>query len=162
MQRPGWLSTEVASGLAITLTAITAALSMPFLGRWTDRHGPYGLLIGSLVGCGLVLTVQALVPTIGVFMVLRGVLGVCVAGVTATLSVLTKRLAPLGREGAAYGAAGSAQGLGWGVGPILGSAVVAIAGIPLLYLVCAAVMAALAGLAGTTCRGMIRLTDAAL
>jgi len=143
MQRPDWLSPELASGLAITVTAVTAALSMPFLGRWTDRRGPRGLLIASLGGSALVLVVQALVPTVGLFLALRGVLGIWLAGVTATLSVLTKLQAPSGREGTAFGAASSAQGLGWGIGPILGSVLVALGGIPLLYVMCGLVMAAL-------------------
>jgi MFS transporter, DHA1 family, multidrug resistance protein len=143
MQRPDWLSPELASGLAITATAVTAALSMPFLGRWTDRRGPRGLLIASLGGSALVLVVQALVPTVGLFLALRGVLGIWLAGVTATLSVLTKLQAPSGREGTAFGAASSVQGLGWGIGPILGSVLVALGGIPLLYLMCGLVMAAL-------------------
>ena len=42
MDRPSWLSAELASGLSITATAITAAFGMPFLGPWTDRHGPRG------------------------------------------------------------------------------------------------------------------------
>jgi hypothetical protein len=73
---------------------------------------------------------------------------VWLAGVTATMAVLTKLSSPAGREGAAYGAAGSAQGLGWGLGPILGSGVVALGGIPALYLVIGAMMIALAPLAG--------------
>src|SRR5919201_2678544 len=120
MRRPDWLSAELASGLSITLTAITAAFGMPFFGPWTDRRGPRGLLMLSLVGCSIVLTIQALVPTVGLFLALRGVLGVWLAGVTATLSVMTKLAAPHGREGAAFGSASSAQGLGWGLGPILG------------------------------------------
>jgi DHA1 family multidrug resistance protein-like MFS transporter len=140
MQRPDWLSAELASGLSITLTAITAAFGMPFFGPWTDRNGPRLLLIASLVGSALVLAVQALVPTVGLFLALRAVLGVWLAGITASLSVVTKLGAPIGREGAAYGAASSAQGLGWGLGPILGSAVVAVGGIPALYLVSAAMM----------------------
>src|SRR5262245_60211234 len=143
MQRPDWLSPELASGLAITATAVTAALSMPFLSRWTDRRGPRGLLIASLGGSALVLVVQALVPTDGLFLALRGVLGISLAGVTATLSVLTKLQAPSGREGTAFGAASSAQGLGWGIGPMLGSVLVAVGGIPLLYVMCGLVMAAL-------------------
>jgi DHA1 family multidrug resistance protein-like MFS transporter len=110
---------------------------MPFLGPWTDRRGPRGLFMASLVGLAVVLALQALVPTVGLFLALRGVLGVWLAGVTATLSVLTKLAAPIGREGAGYGSASSAQGLGWGLGPILGSGVVALGGIPALYLVCA-------------------------
>lgn len=148
MQRPSWLSAELASGLSITLTAITAALGMPFFGPWTDRRGPRGLLTLSLLGSGIVLGLQALVPTVGLFLALRAVLGVWLAGVTATLGVLTKRSAPAGREGAAFGASGSAQGLGWGLGPIVGSWVVALGGIPALYLVVAAMMLALAPLAG--------------
>jgi DHA1 family multidrug resistance protein-like MFS transporter len=140
MQRPEWLTPELASGLSITATAITAALAMPFLGKWSDRRGPYGLLIVSLVGSSVVLIVQALVPTVGLFLLMRAVLGVWLAGITATLSVLTKLKAPAGREGAAFGAASSAQGLGWGIGPILGSVLVALGGIPLLYLMCGAVM----------------------
>ncbi|HEV7664318.1 MAG TPA: MFS transporter [Chloroflexota bacterium] len=138
MQRPTWLSAELASGLSITLTAITAAFGMPFLGPWTDRHGPRGLLIVSIIGVAMVLAIQALVPTVGLFLALRAVLGVWLAGVTATLSVMTKLAAPLGHEGAAFGSAGSAQGFGWGLGPIVGSGIVAVGGIPALYLVCAA------------------------
>jgi MFS family permease len=138
--RPEWLTPELASGLSITATAITAALAMPFLGKWTDRRGPHGLLIVSLLGSGLVLVFQALVPTVGVFLALRGVLGVWLAGTTAATSVLTKLLAPVGREGAAFGAVSSAQGLGWGLGPILGAVLVAVSGIPALYLLCGAIM----------------------
>jgi len=140
MDRPAWLSAELASGLSITATAITAAFGMPFLGPWTDRHGPRGLLIVSLAGTGAVLAIQALAPTVGLFLALRAVLGIWLAGVTATMSVMTKIAAPVGREGAAFGATGSAGGLGWGLGPILGSGVVAVGGIPALYLVSAAMM----------------------
>ncbi len=140
MDRPEWLTPELASGLSITATAITAAVAMPFLGKWTDRRGPTGLLALSLAGSGAVLVIQALVPTVGLFLVMRGVLGVWLAGVTATLSVLTKIRAPAGQEGTAFGAASSAQGLGWGLGPILGSVLVAVGGIPLLYLACGVLM----------------------
>ena len=34
----------------------------------------------------------------------------------------------------------SAQGLGWGLGPILGAVLVAVSGIPALYLLCGAIM----------------------
>ncbi|HLZ25938.1 MAG TPA: MFS transporter [Chloroflexota bacterium] len=162
MDRPTWLSAELASGLAITATAITAALGMPFLGPWTDRHGPRGLLIASLVGTGVVLAIQALVPTVGLFLALRAVLGVWLAGTTATMSVITKLAAPAGREGAAFGATGSAGGLGWGLGPILGSGVVALGGIPALYLVSAALMLGLVVVAARSrSSSMIRVMSTA-
>src|SRR5215207_7930906 len=142
--RPAWLTPELASGLAITLTAVTAAFAMPFLGRWTDRHGPRGLLIAALVGSAVVLVVQAVVPTVGLLLAMRAVFGVWVAGVTATLSVMTKLASPIGREGSAWGATASAQAMGWGLGPILGSGVVALGGIPLLFVACAIVLVLLA------------------
>jgi MFS transporter, DHA1 family, multidrug resistance protein len=144
IERPSWLTPELSAGLAITLTAVTAAFAMPFLGRWTDRHGPRGLLVVALVGSAAVLVVQALVPTVGLLLGLRAVFGVWVAGVTATLSVMTKLASPIGREGAAWGATASAQAMGWGLGPILGSGVVAIGGIPLLFVACAIVLLVLA------------------
>ena len=140
MQRPDWLSAELASGLSITLTAITAAVGMAFFGPMTDRRGPHGILLVSLIGSGLVLAIQALVPTIGLFLALRAVLGIWLAGVTATLAVMTRLGSPRGREGAAYGASSSAQGLGWGLGPIIGAGVVAVGGIPALYLLGAVLM----------------------
>jgi DHA1 family multidrug resistance protein-like MFS transporter len=162
MDRPAWLSAELASGLAITATAITAAFGMPFLGPWTDRHGPRGLLIASLAGTAVVLAIQALVPTVGLFLALRAVLGIWLAGVTATMSVMTKIAAPVGREGAAFGATGSAGGLGWGLGPILGSGVVAVGGIPALYLVAAAMMLGLVVVASRSRSSpMIRVMAAA-
>jgi hypothetical protein len=87
------------------------------------------------------------VPTVGLFLALRAVLGLWLAGVTATLSVITKLSAPAGNEGVAYGTAGSAQGLGWGLGPILGAGVVALGGIPALYLMAAVMMCGLAAFA---------------
>jgi MFS transporter, DHA1 family, multidrug resistance protein len=164
MDRPTWLSAELASGLSITATAITAALGMPYFGAWTDRRGPRGLLIASLAGTGAVLAIQALAPTVGLFLALRAVLGVWLAGVTATMSVMTKVGAPAGREGAAFGATGSAGGLGWGLGPILGSGLVAVGGIPALYLVCAAMMLGLVVVAARSrSSSMIRvMTSAAL
>jgi DHA1 family multidrug resistance protein-like MFS transporter len=162
MDRPVWLSAELASGLSITATAITAALGMPFFGPWTDRHGPRGLLIASLAGTAVVLAIQALVPTVGLFLALRAILGIWLAGVTATMSVMTKISAPVGREGAAFGASSSAQGLGWGLGPILGSGVVALGGIPALYLVAAAMMLGLVVIAARSKPSpMIRVMAAA-
>jgi DHA1 family multidrug resistance protein-like MFS transporter len=144
VDRPVWLTPELASGLAITLTAVTAAVVSPFLGRWTDRHGPRELLMLSLAGSALVLIVQAFVPTAMLLLALRAVFGIWVAGVTATMSVMTKLRSPIGREGAAWGATASAQAMGWGLGPILGSGFVAIGGIPLLFVVCAIVLIVLA------------------
>ncbi len=143
IDRPAWLSPEIAAGVAVTLTAVGAAAAMPFLGRWSDKHGPVGLLLVSLVGVAVTLVPQGLIPHVGLFMFLRLLTGVGLAGLTAALGLLTKLVAPIGREGAAYGATSAAQAAGWGLGPILGAAFAAAAGIPAVFLLSAALVAVL-------------------
>lgn len=144
--RPEWLFTERAAGLAVVLSAVSSAVVTPFAGRWTDRHGPRGLLLVSLACMVLALLPQGLVPSIGLLMFLRVVLGVGMAGVTTTLGVFTKVLAPRDREGVAYGAMSTAQALGWGLGPMLGSALAAVVGVPAIFVVSAVIVAALLAL----------------
>lgn len=137
--RPTWLSAELAIGLSLALGALAAAVAMPILGSWADRHDARMLLLASL---GLVagsLVPQALVPNALVFLACRLVIGVGLAGTTSAISVLTRAGAPVGGEGRAFGTLAAAQNLGWGVGPILGAAFAAVVGIPALYLGGAAV-----------------------
>ena len=55
-------------------------------------------------------------------LVLRLGVGVSLAGTTAALGVQVRLVVADGKEGAAYGAASTAQSLGWGLGPMLGAA----------------------------------------
>lgn len=133
LSRPDWLSTEVLVGLALAAGAVSAAVATPFAGIQTDRHGPRRML---LFGVGL--TAIALLPhafAIGPlpFLVLRVLLGVALAAVGAATGVLTRAVARPGGEGRAFGASTGAQMLGWGIGPLIGSAIAAAFGIPLLF-----------------------------
>ena len=133
LSRPEWLSTEVLVGLALAAGAVSAAVATPFAGIQTDRHGPRRML---LFGVGL--TAIALLPhafAIGplLFLVLRVLLGVALAAVGAATGVLTRAVARPGGEGRAFGASTGAQMLGWGIGPLIGSAIAAAFGIPLLF-----------------------------
>ena len=133
LSRPEWLSTEVLVGLALATGAVSAAAATPFAGIQTDRHGPRRML---LFGVGL--TAIALLPhafAIGplLFLVLRVLLGVALAAVGAATGVLTRAVARPGGEGRAFGASTGAQMLGWGIGPLIGSAIAAAFGIPLLF-----------------------------
>ncbi|MBI2756408.1 MAG: MFS transporter [Chloroflexi bacterium] len=140
MRLPPWLSIELAAGLGVTVSAIVAAMTTSFLGRLVDRVGAERVLAGALVAGGIAYALQSLVPDVWAFLALRLAVGLGVAGSTAALAVLTKTTAPSGREGAAYGAVSAAQALGWGLGPLLGAGVVAVLGIPALYLASGVVM----------------------
>jgi len=133
LSRPEWLSTEILVGLALAVGAVSAAVATPFLGIQADRRGPRSVL---LFGIGL--TAIGLIPhvfPIGPvpFLFLRILLGVALAAIGAATGVLTRTASRAGSEGRAFGATTSAQMLGWGVGPLIGSAVAAALGLPALF-----------------------------
>lgn len=133
LSRPEWLSTEILVGLALAVGAVSAAIATPFLGILADRRGPRNVLLFGvgLTAIGLVPHLFAIGPVL--FLVLRIVLGVALAAVGAATGVLTRTAARPGSEGRAFGATTSAQMLGWGIGPLIGSAVAAALGIPALF-----------------------------
>ena len=143
LARPSWLTVELTIGLALALVALTAAIAMPILGSWADRHDARALLVVSLAVFGVSLVPQALIPNAVAYLALRLLTGLGVAGVTSAVAVLTRAAAPHGAEGRAFGALAAAQNLGWGVGPLLGSFLAAATSIPVLYLAGAAVSIAL-------------------
>lgn len=143
LARPTWLSAELAIGLSLALAALAAAVAMPVLGSYADRHDARIVLVPSLALVAISLVPQALVPNAIVFLFFRLGIGVGLAGTTSAISVLTRAGAPVGGEGRAFGTLAAAQNLGWGFGPIIGSALAAVAGIPALYLAGAVAMLAL-------------------
>ena len=147
LARPAFLSLELTIGLALAAGALTAAIAMPILGSWADSHDPRALLAVSLAVIGVSLIPQALVPSTVVFILMRAVVGVGLAGTTSSIAVLTRAGAPVGGEGRAFGALAAAQNLGWGLGPVLGATLAAVAGIPALYLGAALLIIALVPLA---------------
>lgn len=144
LSRPEWLSTEILVGLALAVGAMSAAVATPFLGIQTDRRGaPAMLLFGvGLTAVGLLPHAFAIGPVL--FLVLRVVLGIALAAVGAATGVLTRSAARPGSEGRAFGASTSAQMLGWGIGPLVGSAIAAAFGLPALFAIGGAVSTVLA------------------
>lgn len=134
LARPAWLTLEVGVGLALATAALAAAASLPFLGAYADRGDPRRLLAASLLLLGLALIPPVFFPSAIVFLLCRLAIGVASAATSSAIAVLTRRGAPLGGEGRAFGALAAAQNLGWGIGPLAGSAVAALATIPVLYL----------------------------
>ncbi|HET8570207.1 MAG TPA: MFS transporter [Candidatus Limnocylindria bacterium] len=144
LARPAWLTLELAVGLVFAVGALAAAVSMPVLGGYADRADPRRLLAVSLSLLAVSLVPQVVVPHAVVFLIARVFMGIGLAGVITSMAVLTRAGAPLGAEGRAFGAVATVQNLGWGIGPILGSAFAAVAGIPALYIVSAALILAIA------------------
>jgi len=133
LSRPEWLSTEILVGLALAVGAVSAAVATPFLGIQADRRGPRSVLLFGigLTAIGLIPHVFPIGPVL--FLFLRILLGVALAAIGAATGVLTRTASRAGSEGRAFGATTSAQMLGWGVGPLIGSAVAAALGLPALF-----------------------------
>jgi DHA1 family multidrug resistance protein-like MFS transporter len=134
---PSWMSTEFAIGAAVGLGALAAAVSMPIFGGIADRRDARVVLVVSILGMALVLAPQAIAPDVVAFIALRGLSGVCLAGITCSMAVLTRAAAPRGAEGRVFAALGAAQQVGWGIGPLLGGGIAATLGIPALYVIAA-------------------------
>lgn len=143
LARPSWLSLELAVGLALALSAVSAGVATPLLGGRADRRDPRRQLIVSLGVVAVAQLPQVLVPHVLVFFAARLLVGVGLAGATSAIAVLTRMGAPGGSEGRAFGALASMQNLGWGVGPIVGSAVAASVGFPALYVTSAVALVVL-------------------
>jgi len=140
LARPTWLSLELTIGLSLAVGALAAAIAMPFLGAYADRHDPRALFALSLGAIAVALIPQALASSAVVFIAMRAVIGLGLAGTTSSIAVLTRAAAPEGGEGRAFGTLAAAQNFGWGVGPILGASLAAVAGIPALYLAASLVL----------------------
>src|SRR5678815_627002 len=122
LARPTWLTLELTIGLALAIGGLAAALAMPIFGGWSDRHDSRVLLAASLAVLGVSLVPQALTSSAVVFLALRVLVGVGLAGTTSSIAVLTRSAAPAGGEGRAFGALAAAQNFGWGIGPLAGRA----------------------------------------
>ncbi|HEX4743411.1 MAG TPA: MFS transporter [Candidatus Limnocylindria bacterium] len=152
LARPSWLTLEMAVGLVFALGAAAAAATMPLLGGRADRGDPRRQLAASLALFAVSLLPQVVLPNALAFLLARVATGVALAGVITSMAVLTRSAAPAGAEGRAFGALATVQNLGWGTGPIVGSAFAAVAGIPALYLWTALLMIVFAGLVGASPR----------
>ena len=142
--RPSWLSIELAIGIALAATALASAAAIPIFGRLADRRGATNVLAFGAVLGGSALVLHAAEPNAIVVILLRLLIGISAAAITAATVVLTRRAAHEGSEGRAFGASLGAQMLGWGSGPLLGAAIVATSGLPALFVVAGVVTASIA------------------
>lgn len=152
ISRPVWLSTEILVGLALAVGAVSAAVATPFLGIQADRRGPRSVLLFGVGLTAIGLLPHALAIGPAAFLALRLLLGIALAAIGAATGVLTRTAARPGSEGRAFGAATSAQMLGWGIGPLVGSAVAAAFGLPALFAIGGVASALLAAAIATRSR----------
>jgi DHA1 family tetracycline resistance protein-like MFS transporter len=93
----------------------------PILGNLSDRYGRRPILLISLFGLGVDFLLSALAPTLAWLFVGRGLAGLCGASFT-TASAYIADVSPPEKRAQNFGLVGAAFGLGFIIGPALGSA----------------------------------------
>jgi MFS family permease len=121
---PG-LGVATQTGLVNAAAGMAAVLAGIVVGRFADRGHPYIIGIFCAAAAALFLLPQGFLPTVWVLIPFVFLADFCSVGIDPIMNVLLSRQVPVERRGAAFGLAGSARGLGWSAGAMLGGTLAA-------------------------------------
>jgi DHA1 family tetracycline resistance protein-like MFS transporter len=113
------------SGLIGSSYGLLQFVTAPLLGRLADRYGRRPVLLVSLACLGVDYLGHAITPTMGLLIGFHALAGVC-AGTTTVVNAYVADVTTPERRAAAYGLIGSAFGLGFVAGPVLGGVLGAV------------------------------------
>ncbi len=116
---------EFIAGLVVAITGVANLFGAPTLGRLGDRIGQRKALMFALVMSAAAFVPQAFAGNISILLIGRFILGLFIGGMIPALNTLVKKLAPVTRQGTAYGFNTSALFLGNLIGPLVGSHIAA-------------------------------------
>jgi predicted MFS family arabinose efflux permease len=123
------------TGLVAGASSATTTLSSGYLGRLGDRKGQRRVLIIALLAASVLFAVQAGVQAGWQLLLLQGLVGVALGGITPAISALLARNTRPGLEGAVYGLENAVGSGARTVAPMLGSAVMLWWGLRSTFLV---------------------------
>jgi len=107
-------------GLLVALYSLMQFLCAPVLGSLSDRFGRRPVILGSLFGSGMDYLLLAWAPNVGWFFLGRIVAGITGANISATSAYIAD-VSPPEKRAQSFGLIGAAFGLGFIMGPMLGS-----------------------------------------
>ena len=129
------------AGLAFSATGLAGAVSVPFLGRRSDRIGYRTTLLICLAGAAAFTLPMALPLGYWPFVIERFGLGLFVGAVLPVSNAMIGRLTDPAQRGMAYGVISSAYFIGNTLGPLAGGAIAATVGINWVFAVTGALIA---------------------
>jgi DHA1 family multidrug resistance protein-like MFS transporter len=129
------------AGFVMAASAFGSMLTAPRLGALADRIGSWNVIIGCLVATALVLLPQAYVTHWWQLALLRGLMGMTVAGLLPSIAKLVRHSGDETHSGTTLGYLQSAQFSGQVIGPLIGGQIGAHIGLRPVFFVTASLLA---------------------
>ena len=127
-----------ASGLAMSIMGVVAAVSSVVAGRMSGRVKMKKMLIWGCITTGILYLPPVFAPTIFWFIFLMSLRGATNGGIIVPSNSLVALSVSQGEQGMAYGLQQSANSLGSGIGPLIGGALASVWGLKIVFPVTAA------------------------
>jgi len=134
------------AGFVMACSAFGSMLTAPRLGALADRVGSWNVIVGCLAATALVMVPQAFVTAWWQLALLRGVMGMTMAGLLPSIAKLVRQSVDDSHSGKALGYLQSAQFSGQVVGPLVGAQIGAHVGLHQVFFVTGLLLAMCAGL----------------
>jgi DHA1 family multidrug resistance protein-like MFS transporter len=140
----GYHRLATVAGIVMACSAFGSMLMAARLGALADRIGGWNVIIGCLVATGVVLIPQAFVSQWWQLAVLRGLMGMTLAGLLPSVTKLVRLHVEEHQSGKMLGYLQSAQYAGQVIGPLVGGAVGVHFGMRWVFLITAVLLIACA------------------
>ncbi|WP_345817202.1 MFS transporter (plasmid) [Paraburkholderia sp. PREW-6R] len=129
------------AGIVMAASAFGSMLTAPRLGALADRVGGWNVIIGCLLATALVLLPQAFVTRWWQLALLRGLMGMTIAGLLPSIAKLVRHSADEHHSGTVLGYLQSAQFSGQVIGPLIGGQIGAHVGLSPVFFVTGSLLA---------------------
>ncbi len=126
-------------GTVVAVTGVAGMLSAVMMGRVSDRYGRTATLLVCLLAAAVLSPLHALATSVWQLLVLRTAIGFALGGMSPAVQAVLTEMTPPARRGAAFGLLAVASAVGNGAGPVLGSGIAALYGIPAVFVATAPV-----------------------
>nr|WP_178131273.1 MFS transporter [Pseudomonas sp. C1C7] len=136
------------AGVVMAASALGSILTAARLGALADRIGGWNVIIGCLVLTGILMLPQAYVTQWWQLAVLRGLMGMTLAGLLPAIAKLIRGAVQAHNTGKILGYLQSAQFSGQVIGPLIGGQIGAHSGLHHVFLVTGALLVLCAGING--------------
>jgi MFS family permease len=134
------------AGIVMAASAFGSVLTAPRLGALADRVGGWNVIIGCLIATALVMLPQAFVTHWWQLALLRGLMGMTIAGLLPSIAKLVRQSVDESHSGTTLGYLQSAQFSGQVVGPLIGGQIGAHIGLQPVFFVTGLLLVFCAGL----------------